>query len=326
MARKKRTGDVSGAAKAPKALSSGSGASEAVATPAEVALAPSTLAAAAVVGVAFVWSYWPTLGELVAAWNRDPDYSHGYLVAPLAICFLWARRDLFPGFSGGRGWPGLVLLALALAIRAFAGLIRLDSLDGYSILLWAAGVVWLFAGPRVLGWSLPSVLFLAFMVPIPYRAERMLSLPLQRVAAKMSSWMLQFLGIPCFADGNVIRLAGYPLEVERACSGLRIFIGIVALAFAYIVLMRPPIWERLVLLLSVLPIALLANAVRIVGTGVCYHWASEEAARRFSHDTAGLVMIPLAAGMFALVLLYLRKLVFEVEVGDVGLLLKERGR
>jgi len=326
MARKKRTRDLSGAPKAPSALTPGSRASQAVAAPAELALAPSAMAAAAVLGAAFVWSYWPTLVELVAAWNRDPDYSHGYLVAPLAILFLWARRDLFPGFSRGLAWSGVVLLAIALAIRGFAGLIRLDPLDGYSILAWAAGVVWLLAGPRVLGWSLPSVLFLAFMVPIPYRAERVLSLPLQRIAARLSSWMLQFLGVPCFAEGNVIRLAGYPLDVEQACSGLRIFVGIVALAFAYIVLMRPPIWEKIILLLSVLPIALLANSVRIVGTGLCYQWASEEAARKFAHDTAGLVMIPLAAGMFLLVILYLRNLVFDVEKGSVGLLLGERGR
>jgi exosortase len=328
MARKKRTRDLSGAPKVPKKApnksSSGGGASEAVATPAEVALAPWTLLAAALLGVAFVWSYWPTLGELVAAWNREPDYSHGYLVAPLAMCFLWARRDLFPGFSRGLAWPGLVLLAIALAIRTFAGLIRLDSLDGYSIVLWAAGAVWLLAGPRVLGWSLPSILFLAFMVPIPYRAERVLSLPLQRTAATLSSWVLQLFGVPCFAAGTTIRVANYPLEVEHACSGLRIFVGITALAFAYMILVRPPIWKGVVLLASVLPIALLANAVRIVGTGLCYHWGWAEGARRFGHDTAGLVMIPLAAGMFALVLLYLNKIVFDVEVGDVGWLVRSR--
>ena len=99
-------------------------------------------------------------------------------------------------------------------------------------------------------WSLPSIAFLWFMVPLPFRVERWLSLPLQGAATKLSCWILQALGQPALAEGHVILLGDNRLEVEQACSGLRIFVGIVALAFAYAILMRRQWWEKALLLLS----------------------------------------------------------------------------
>lgn len=266
----------------------------------------------------FAWAYWPTLELLVRAWDRQPDYSHGYLVVPLALYFLWARRDLFPGRAERVAWTGLVLIGLAVVMRAAAALVYLDVADAWSILPWVAGVVWLFWGWRVLWWSLPSVAFLWFMIPLPFAVGHWLSLPLQRVATKISCWTLQMLGQPAIAQGNVILLGEHRLEVEQACSGLRIFMGIIALAFAYLILVRRNWWERALLLASALPVALVANSTRVVVTGLLYQWASSEAAHRFTHDLAGWVMIPFAAGLFALVLLYVGKLTREVEQLDVG--------
>ena len=183
-------------------------------------------------------------------------------------------------------------------------------------------MVWLFAGWRVLWWSLPSIMFLWFMVPLPFRFERALSLPLQGVATKLSCWILQFLGQPALAERHIILLGDNRLEVEQACSGLRIFVGILALAFAYVIVVRRSWWERALLLASAIPIALLANASRIVATGLLYQYASGEAARKFAHDAAGWVMILFAAGLFALVLWYLCRLVREVEMVEVGSLVR----
>jgi exosortase len=280
---------------------------------------------AAVLTLAFFWAYWGTLAGLVDVWNRVPDYSHGFLVAPLAAYFLWARRDHFPGHSAGPFWPGLVLVAVSLAMRFAGAWYYLDALDGWSILVWTAGVVWLFGGWRVLWWGLPSVLFLGFMVRLPYRLELGLSYPLQTVATHLSCWVLQLLGQPALAEGHTIHLGEHTLEVERACSGLRIFVGIAALAFAYVVIVRRVWWEKAVLLLSVVPIALVANATRVVATGLLYQYVSGEAAKKFSHNAAGWVMVLYAAGLFALVLWYLGKLVREVEPVQVAAVVR-RGR
>jgi len=282
------------------------------------------LAGGALLAAVGVWAYWPTLIELVRAWNREPDYSHGFLVAPIAAYFVWARRERFPKHTGRVAWVGGLLVLLGIAMRLVAGRFHLEALDGWSMLVWLGGVVWLFGGWEWFRFSLPSVAFLWFMIPLPYRVERWLSFPLQRVATKLSCWSLQILGQPALAEANTLLVGDQRLEVEQACSGLRIFVGIFALAFAYMVLARRAWWENVLLVLSIVPVALVANVARIVATALLYQYASADAARKFSHDLAGWMMIPLAAGLFALVLWYLRLLLPEAEMADVGAIVRRR--
>jgi exosortase len=267
--------------------------------------------------VAFFWSYWPTLKYLVESWDHIPDYSHGYLVVPLALVFLWIRRKEFPGFAPRLSWGGLSLILLSVVLRYGGAKYFLGGVDGWSIPIWCAGAVWFLGGWRMLWWSSPAIAFLFFMIPLPFGVERMLSLPLQRIAAILSTWTLQFLGQPAIAEGNTIWVNNINLEIEQACSGLRIFMGILALAYAYLILVRRSRWERIFLILSVIPVALAANCARIVTTAFLYQYVSDAAAKRFSHDFAGWAMIPLAAFLFALVLWYVGSLFREEEELDM---------
>jgi exosortase len=277
----------------------------------------------AIVAGFFIWAYWTTIAGLAGEWDRQPDYSHGYLVVPAALFFLWARRERFPGFKSTLSWPGLVLIAISIAMRYYSARFYFEAIDGWSIMIWAAGVVWLLCGWKVLCWSLPSIAFLFFMVPLPFRVERWMSLPLQGAATKLSCWGLQLLGQPALAQGHTILLGDFTLEVEQACSGLRIFVGIVALAFAYMAV-APRAWlEKAVILLCIVPIALISNASRIITTGLLYQLASADAAKQFSHDAAGWMMIVLSAGLFGLLLLYVKRLVREVELVDVGAIVRK---
>jgi exosortase len=124
--------------------------------------------------------------------------------------------------------------------------------------------------------------------------------------------MLQFLGQPAIAEGNTILLDDYVLEVAQACSGLRMFMAIVALAYVYMVFVKRPWWQKTLLFISLIPIAIIANALRIVLTGLLYRLVSGEAAKAFSHDFAGWVMIPMAALFFGAMLLYLDRLFVEI--------------
>lgn len=273
--------------------------------------------ATVLLGGALAWAYWPTCVWLVSMWNREPDYSHGYLVIPLALGFLWARRNSFPGLASGVGWAGLVLIGASVGVRWVGARYYVSAIDGWSIMFWVAGVVWLFGGSRLLWWSLPSIAFLWFLTPLPFRVERWLSVPLQRVAVNLSCFVLRCFGQPAIAEGNTIVLGSQQLEVAQACSGLRIFVGIVALAFAYVIVVRRSWWERAILLAATVPVALIANSTRIVTTGLLYQVSSGETVRAFAHDASGWVMIVFAAGLLGLVLWYLGRLVPEVQVVDV---------
>ena len=252
------------------------------------------------------WAYGPTLRNTFAAWNANPDYSHGFLVPLLALWFLWARREDRAKSESTPSWKGLALLVLAGLLRFAAGRFYLPELDGWSIPIWLGGIVFLFHGPKVFRWALPSLAFLWFATPLPGSLEIFLSTPLQHFAAQLGSWSLRLAGQPAIAEGTTILLNEHVLDIERACSGLRMFYGIFAFAVACVILTRLRGWGALALLLAAVPVALAANVVRIAVTGILLQSVSGEAARKFSHDFAGFVMIPFAVFLFILLVLWLR--------------------
>ncbi len=98
--------------------------------------------------------------------------------------------------------------------------------DGISLPLWVAGALWLLGGGALARWAAPALAFLLFLVPLPASIETLLSQPMQAFATSMSTWVLQCLGQSAIAEGTTILLNDNILEVERACSGLRMFYGI----------------------------------------------------------------------------------------------------
>jgi len=243
----------------------------------------------------------------------------------VALFFLWARRESFPALTGRLAWGGLVLVGLSVLVRIVGSLFFIDSLAAWSLPIWVGGVAWLFGGPAVFRWALPAIAFLWFMTPLPFRAEHLLSHPMQRVATSMSCWMLQSLGQPAVAEGNVIFIEEEQLEVAEACSGLRMLVSITALAYAYSVLVQRRWWVTLLLFLSVMPVALMANSLRITATGLVYRYFPGEEARHFAHDAAGWLMIPIAAALMGLFLWYLGRLFVDVRRTHTGDLLRRGG-
>jgi exosortase len=263
-----------------------------------------------------MWAYWPTLVRTVVEWERQPDYSHGFLVVPIAVFFLWARRDQFPVGQIAPSFAGLAALLLVGFCRVLASVFYLEPLDGWTLPLWIAAAVLLLFGARCLWWSLPSIVFLWFMIPLPWSIERWLSIPLQGIATTVSTAALLLLGQPAIAEGNTIWVGDHRHFVEEACSGLRIFVGVFALAFAYVLFSRWAWWQKALVVLAAAPVALVANATRIVATALLNEYASGDAARRFNHDFAGIVMIPFAAVLFWGLLVFLTRLLPQYEEFD----------
>ncbi|EMI44606.1 eight transmembrane protein EpsH [Rhodopirellula sp. SWK7] len=261
----------------------------------------------------FLYAYWPTLVWMEDTWSREPDYSHGYLVPLLAAMLLWHRTATFPGVRAEPSYAGLSLVLLAVVMRLAGRLLYMDFLDAYSILPLIAGVVWVLIGPEALVWALPAIGFLFFMIPLPYQAESLLSWKLQGIATGLSTGLLRVFGQPAVSEGHVIWIAEQRLVVEQACSGLRIFIGVAALAFFWAVMADRNWRDRVVLLVAVVPLAILVNALRIVSVGLLYKWFESESMRAAIHDWTGYLMIPVAFALLWLLKVYWQSLYRPVE-------------
>ncbi len=279
---------------------------------------PRLLAAVGVVAAAVLWAYYPSFRRLVQIWWSDPQYSHGFLVPAFAVALCWLRRDRIEWNRVAPSWWSIPVLLGAAGLRLFGTYFYMEWFEHLSLLPLGLGLVLAFGGWELAKAWWPAVFFLIFMIPFPYRFEIMLSHPLQRIATKASCYLLQTLGEPAVAEGNTILVNEARLEVVQACNGLRMAVSFVALAVAVVMVVRRPLWERALILVSALPIALISNILRITVTGVLYNHVGGDLARVFFHDVAGWLMMPLALGMlWGELALVNWVLVEEEEVGPI---------
>ncbi len=256
-----------------------------------------------------IFLYQDVLWGLGSDWNNDPDYSHGFLVPFLSAFFIWERWAVLTHETPSPSMWGAGLLSLGL-LSAVVGLVGAELyVQRASLIVVLAGLVLLILGWKFL-WllSLP-IGFLVFMIPLPAIVVNTIAFPLQLFAAQTASFCLFSLGIPVLREGNLIMLASTTLEVAEACSGLRSLLSLLALGTVYGYFSQNVLWKRWMLVILSVPIAIVANAARVSGTGILAHYFGDEAAEGFYHTFEGWLVF-----VVAFVLLFMCGLV----LGKIG--------
>lgn len=247
---------------------------------------------------ALLWLYRDVVVWLVNAWSTDADYSHGYFVPVFAAYVLWANRralgTLNTVASKNSGiLIGIGLMTVGLLMRAAGIYMRVQTYEGLSLLPFLLGVLTIVLGRAAVRWAVPAVLFLVFMYPLPGFLANELSGLLQMIATQMSTFTLQTLGVPAFAEGNIISLASGQIGVAEACSGLRMLYAFFALTVGACMVVDRHWYEKVVIALTAIPIAIVCNCIRIVVTGLAYEYLDAETAHKIFHDVAGWLMMPM---------------------------------
>jgi exosortase len=255
---------------------------------------------AVLVAATLAWIYTPVLRDLWADWSHDDNYSHGFLVPPVAAYLLWTRREALraaPLRTDARGlW--LVLPSLAVLLLGTAGAEYF--LQRVSLVGLLGGLLWFGAGPAVARLCVFPVGFLLFAVPVPYVVYYSLSFPLQQLAARLATLGLTGIGIAAVRVGNTIELPNTSLEVAEACSGLRSLVSLLALGALFARFSQDRPLKRWMLFLSTIPIAILGNALRVFVTGIGVHLGGARWAEGLVHESMGMLVFA-----FAMVALFL---------------------
>ena len=258
------------------------------------------------------------------AWE-SPQYSHGYLIPVFSLALLYLKRPSasdstvrsfateIPTWQMG---VGLGIVIVALFVRNFFGAKAVMTPDRVMFIPALIGLMMIVGGLKALKWSTLPILFLSFMYPFPDSLERRLLFPLKSLSTKASHYALETLGIECFTEGNRIMLDGLDLGVVDACSGLRMFTIFLALAGGIALVSNRPIWERVAIFLSAVPISLAVNSIRITLTGLAYHFLGSEGeiagmVKMVLHDFAGWIMMPMALGLLYLIYQILANVIIE---------------
>jgi exosortase len=245
-----------------------------------------TAVVAAIVGA---WLYGSTLTALAAEWLSSADSSYGLVVIAIAGFVAWQRRTAFvracAASNSGGGAVAVVIAGLALYL---AGVLGADVfITRLSFVVVVTGAIWFMAGGEATRVMAAPLLFLLIAIPLPALIVNAVTLPLQLVASRFAEALLSVAGVPVFRDGNLLVLPSATLEVEQACSGLRSLVSLSALAIVLAWATEQRAGRRLAIVAAALPIAIVANGLRIAATGLAIEAWGPQAASGGWHTLTG---------------------------------------
>jgi exosortase len=228
--------------------------------------------------------------HLAAQWAHDPNFSHGFFVPAFSLYLLWEQRARLASLCAEGTWAGLWLLGPGLAFLIIGTMGAELFLSRVSIVPVLGGLTALFLGWRFLRVAAFPWLFLLLMIPLPALIFNQITFPLQILASRIAANLLPILGVPVLREGNVIHLPAMALEVAEACSGIRSLMSLVTLAVMYGYLLERRWAFRALLALAAIPIAVAANSLRIVGTGLLVQYWDPDKAEGFFHTFSGWII------------------------------------
>ena len=266
------------------------------------------LVAAALVAGAVILTYWSVIRGLVDAWSTDDNYSHGFFIVPLAAYFAWERRHRLARMPVRPSSLGLLLVVGSLMILV-AGILGAELfLSRVSLLGVLAGATLFLFGWPTLRVLLFPLAFMLLMIPLPAIIFNKIAFPLQLLASNVGEYGVRAANIPILREGNVLILANATLEVAEACSGIRSLVSLFTLGIVFGYFADPRSWVRTVIALSAIPVAILANGLRVASAGWAAHYMGQAGVEGLFHEFSGWVVFVVAF----LMMLALQRLLIRV--------------
>ena len=241
--------------------------------------------------------YRSILWNLVGQWWSDPNFSHGFFVPMFSALVVWRDREKLKKIPVRQSWWGLPVVVASLMTLVVGVLGAELFLSRTSLIFLIGGMVIYFAGWPFFRSVLFPWLFLLLMVPIPSIVFNQITLPLQFFASQLATDILRMLGVPVLREGNIIILPSMPLEVAEACSGVRSLMSLGTMAIVYGYFVDRKVWRRVILALLALPVAVTANAIRIVGTGLTVQYWDPDKGQGFFHEFSGWLIFVVSLAM-----------------------------
>jgi exosortase len=245
-------------------------------------------------------TYGPVLTKLVRQWLDDENASHGLIVVPLAVYLAWRARHHWRRAEPRPVSAGLAAVAVSLLIYV-AGIL------GAELYLSRISIVGVLAGATIFVWGWNHLRLIAFpltlvalAVPLPAILLNQITFPLQLVASRLGEGVIAVAGVPVLREGNLLILADTALEVAEACSGIRSLVSLVTVAVVAAYFRGGSRAGGAALVMMSVPIAVIANAARVAGTGLAAHVWGPEVADGFFHTFSGWVVFIVAACLLVL--------------------------
>ena len=260
------------------------------------------IALVAVIAASLAGLYWDTVESLIRRWSQDDNYGHGFIVPIVSGYLAWQAivegRKQKRSVENPRGGIilGMILIAfgtlLSFVTLVFSSIVA----GGISLVIVIAGLTMMIGGWQWWAKLWAPIAFLLFMVPLPSPVHSMIAFPLQLFVSQVSAMTLEVFSIPVMRDGNLIHLPGQTMHVAEACSGLRQLMAFLAVCACAALIIERPLWYRILLFLSSIPIAIVVNIIRVTAMGFLIHAGKAELTQGWLHTAEGLIMVAIGLG------------------------------
>ena len=239
--------------------------------------------------IVIVGLFWDGIVDLISTWDRE-EYSHGYLVPPIAVFLLLRGLANTSPERDHSSWSGVIVCLFAVALGLLGILGKIPDLVQYGLIIALVGLFGVQVGWRSLLKLWAPFMCLGFMIPLPQFIYLKLSAFMQLISSELGVAFIRWIGIPVFLEGNVIDLGVYQLQVAEACNGLRYLFPLMSFGFLFAVLYSGPWWHRTILFLATIPITIIINSFRIGMIGVLVDGYGIEQAEGFLHYFEGWII------------------------------------
>lgn len=226
------------------------------------------------------------------------DWGHAFIVPAISLYLLWQHREWIARTPVRTYWPGLVAMAFGIITYAFVGLTRftgIHMIQGVSIAITIFGICLLLLGPAMMRYLFLPISYLVLATTISEQVMNRITWPLQLLASDASYVVISILGIDASLMGNTITVftsegEPRPLNVAEACSGMRMLIAFLALGVAVALVATSQWWQRVVLVVLSVPLALGLNVARVVVLGVASLYNPDLASGE-AHGLIGMILL-----------------------------------
>jgi exosortase len=246
------------------------------------------------VGVELVVLFAPTVSWLISRWTMSVwQNAHGLFVPPLAAWLAWNELKENKSLPRQSSAWGFAFLVPALALHAIDAGMHTQLLSAFALFLAIPGLALLFLGTaRTRAIAFP-IAFLVFAMPIPLAFTEPVQLALRHLITAATAAVLPLLGVGVFVEGTSLQMAGGAVQIADACSGFSTLYAAITVA-GLVAYTSPSPRRRLLVLAASVPVAILANLVRVIALALMVAFGGEWLLGTFVHPLSGMLTFAMA--------------------------------
>ncbi|MGH1471279.1 MAG: VPLPA-CTERM-specific exosortase XrtD [Cellvibrionaceae bacterium] len=260
--------------------------------------------------ILLIFGFYDGLLEMIDKWTLE-EYSHGYLIPLVSLLLVFQKLPQVTQETPKNRWLSIVFLIAGLAMLIIGKLSTIFIIMQYGFIVALASILIAIFGMNGLRKLWAPIVYLSFMIPLPNFLYANLSSQLQLLSSNIGVFIIRLFDISVFLEGNIIDLGNYKLQVVEACSGLRYLFPLLSFGFLIAYLFQAPIWQRVIIFFTTIPITIVMNSFRIAIIGITVNYWGIAAAEGFLHDFEGWVVFIACLSLLMLEIFIFHKILYN---------------